>query len=348
MPLLKVSGIHKKYNGKTAARDVSFSVDENSILCLLGPSGCGKTTLLKIIAGLEIPDAGKVFFNGRDITFVPSYKRNLGMMFQEFALFPHKNVFHNVLFGLEMKTKDKKANRARVEEVLETVGLKGFEKRNVNELSGGERQRVALARSLAPRPGLLMLDEPLGSLDRALRERLTLDLMHILKDVGISAIFVTHDQAEAFTIADKIVVLQNGKIERKDTPENLYKNPLKKSVADFLGFHNFIEGTAEKSGGVNTPLGKFYPSNQRVKPGEKVTLLLRPENAKLADKDEKNLPVLQGKVKECIFQGPFYRLAIKVKTGKIMIFYIPNSYSKPAKGEKIRLALDFSSVVGID
>ena len=345
--MLKVSGIHKKYNGKAAVENVSFSLDENSILCLLGPSGCGKTTLLKIIAGLETPDAGKVFFSRHDITFVPPYKRNFGMMFQEFALFPHKDVFHNVSFGLEMKNKDKKASKARVEEVLEIVGLKGFEKRKVHELSGGERQRVALARSLAPRPGLLMLDEPLGSLDRALRERLTLDLMHILKDVGISAIFVTHDQAEAFTIADKIVVLKDGKIEQEDTPENLYKEPSKKSVADFLGFHNFIEGKAEEDGRVNTGLGKFYPSNRKVKPGRKVTLLLRPENAKIAEKNQKNLPVVEGVVKECVFQGPFYRLAIKVKTGRTMIFYITNSSLKPRKGEKIKISIDSLSVVGI-
>ncbi len=194
--LLSIQNITKRFGDKLALDRVSADVVGGEIFCLLGPSGCGKTTLLRIIAGLERPDAGQLFCQGQELGPIPPHRRDFGLMFQDFALFPHKNVFDNVAFGLRMRARLKDgAIKTRVQEMLALVGLEGFEERSVNDLSGGEAQRVALARSLAPRPQLLMLDEPLGSLDRALRERLMIELRDILKQVGVTTLYVTHDQA---------------------------------------------------------------------------------------------------------------------------------------------------------
>ena len=208
MPLLQLHQLSKFFTGTLAVQNISLSLDQGQILCLLGPSGCGKTPLLRLIAGLEIPDAGRIFFAGKDISTTPPHRRDFGLMFQEFALFPHKSTGQNVAFGLQMKCEADVESRVR--EMLELVGLAGFTERDINSLSGGERQRVALARSLAPNPRLLMLDEPLGSLDRALRERLMLEIRQILKTVGLTAIYVTHDQTEAFAVADRIGVMNQG------------------------------------------------------------------------------------------------------------------------------------------
>ena len=201
---------------------MSFDVASSEIVCLLGPSGCGKTTLLNIIAGLEQPESGQVLVEGQDIAGTPVHRRGFGLMFQDLALFPHKNVRDNVAFGLRMANLAPQAIDLRVREVLELVGLAGFEQRDVNQLSGGEQQRVALARSLAPRPRLLMLDEPLSSLDRALRERLMNELRDILTRVGQTAIYVTHDQQEAFALADRVVILNAGRVAQIGTPQQVY------------------------------------------------------------------------------------------------------------------------------
>jgi len=228
--------INKKFdNGTSILTDINLSLPGGTKLSVLGPSGSGKTTLLRIIAGLETLDSGHVFFNGNKINDLPSHKRNFGMMFQEFALFPHLNVFHNIAFGLKMKGMDFRKIEIRVKEMLQVMGLQGFEQRQVDDLSGGERQRVALARTLAPSPGLLMLDEPLSSLDRVLRKRLLKELTDIISRLNITTIFVTHDHEEAFAAGNLVIIMNKGKIEQKGSPDELVQNPENDWVQEFLG-----------------------------------------------------------------------------------------------------------------
>ena len=249
MPLLEVSGISKSFGGAAAVSGVSMSAARGEIVCLLGPSGCGKTTLLRLIAGLEEPDAGSVTFDGRVLDGLPPRERGFGLMFQDLALFPHMDVFGNVSFGLRMQRRSKEEVRRRVGGLLELVDLAGFARRKVHELSGGERQRVALARSLAAEPRLLMLDEPLGSLDRSLRESLQTQVRSILKEVGLTAVYVTHDRDEAFSMADSMVVMERGEVVQAGSPEDLFLAPRSELVARSMGIRNVMPGTAVQAGG---------------------------------------------------------------------------------------------------
>src|SRR5512139_800405 len=284
MPLLQVSHLTKTFDGKRILDDVSLGLDAGEIVCLLGPSGCGKTTLLRIIAGLEIPDGGTIIFDGRDVQSIPVHQRNFGLMFQDFALFPHKNVWDNVIFGLRMQNLPADQIQQLGSTALERVGLSGFEKRNVHQLSGGERQRVALARSLAPEPRLLMLDEPLGALDRQLREELMIELRRILQAAHLTAIYVTHDQSEAFAVADRVAVMNAGRVEQIDTPSNLYAQPATDFVARFLGMPNLISGTVLSCAAgvavINTSIGVLHATVDRsLQSHQAVTLLIRSEAA---------------------------------------------------------------------
>ena len=239
--MLTITNVSKAYTPATAVlHQINLTVQTGEIVCLLGPSGCGKTTLLRIVAGLEQADSGQITLDGQDLSKIPVHQRNFGLMFQEFALFPHRTVAENVAFGLRMNGQSRTQLVQRVQEVLALVNLEGYEQRSIFALSGGERQRVALARSLAPHPQLLMLDEPLGSLDRALREELMVELRTILKAVGVTAIYVTHDQQEAFAVADRLVVMRQGQIEQVGTPPAVYEKPTSAFVARFLGFHNLL------------------------------------------------------------------------------------------------------------
>lgn len=230
-----------KSDSETILKDISISINTGESLSLLGPSGCGKTTLLRIIAGLERVASGEILFRGKNMKCVPPHQRNFGMMFQDFALFPHRNVFENISFGLEMKKMSKKNIISRVNEMLELIGLEQYATRDIKELSGGERQRIALARTLAPSPDLIMLDEPLGALDRRLRERLLADLSTILNRTAITTIWVTHDHNEAFAVSDMVCVMNKGEVEQIASPENLYYNPANRTVADFLGLQNIMD-----------------------------------------------------------------------------------------------------------
>lgn len=308
MPLLQLRQISKSFAGTPAVRNISLALNQGQILCLLGPSGCGKTTLLRLIAGLEIPDTGTILLDGQDISSLPPHRRDFGLMFQDFALFPHKDVGQNVAFGLKMKGTGQTEKKVR--EMLELVGLAGFEKRDVNSLSGGERQRVALARSLAPSPRLLMLDEPLGALDRALRERLMLEIREILKKVELTAIYVTHDQSEAFGVADRVVVMNQGALEQDATPEQLYRYPVTPFVAQFLGFTNLLEATRLGKNRIKTALGVWPVEDGAFVKQEKAVALIRPEAASLTPLAEGIK--LEGKLLNCLFRGRFYQITLLV------------------------------------
>jgi ABC-type Fe3+/spermidine/putrescine transport system ATPase subunit len=270
--MLTLDTISIEYQARLLLDKISLQLASNEILCLLGTSGSGKTTLLRIIAGLEQGYSGYVRFAGTEIDKLPPYKRNFGLMFQDYALFPHMTVFENVAFGLKMKGMSSSRIQSRVADMLELTGLQSFGNREISRLSGGEKQRVALARSLAPAPDLLMLDEPLGALDAALRERLLDETREIIKSIGISAIYVTHDQQEAYAMADRIAILHEGKIEQIDTPVTLYKHPRTAFAAEFIGLHNIIATDVYRDlfPFIETPKMLLHPDGLRVQAGGEI------------------------------------------------------------------------------
>lgn len=353
MAMLTAHQIHKAYAGNAVLKGVDLAVEAGEIVCLLGPSGCGKTTLLRIVAGLEIPDQGVLHFNGQDLAHIPVHRRHFGFMFQEFALFPHRSVGENVAFGLRMQKMPRAAIAERVAEMLALVDLVGYEKRSVFALSGGERQRVALARSLAPHPQLLLLDEPLGSLDRALREELMGEVRRILKRVGVTALYVTHDQEEAFAVADRIVVMNDGRFEQVGTPPEVYGRPASPFVARFLGLTNLLAATvaADRPTQVQTPLGLLSLA-QPAAPGAYM-LLIRPEIERenlgsVADGGQ-----IAGVLEAISFRGSDYHIdvAVAAEDGAAyeLDFVLPTRHwgrlQLPAVGEEIRLGLNARQLV---
>lgn len=335
--ILKTDNLCTNYNGAPMLRNISFSMEEGEILSLLGRSGSGKTTLLRTVAGLETPCSGTIFFQNQEITHTPPHKREFGMMFQDYALFPHKNVGENIAFGLEMQKLSRANQQQRVDEVLELVGLSNYTARKIKDLSGGEQQRVALARSLAPRPRLLLLDEPLGSLDRSLRDRLAIEIRTILKQLKMTAVLVTHDQTEAFSMADNIVILLKGEISQLAQPKEIYQHPANREIAEFLGFKNFVTGTTATSL-FTSILGETPP--QSTTPG--LTLLLRPEGARLATKPDKAL--LSGIVVDKAYLGPRYLITLQTM-GDVLSFELPLQPAPPDVGEEIALLLDKEALV---
>lgn len=333
MPDLEISHISRRFELTTAVQDVSFQVSQGEIVAVLGPSGCGKSTLLSIIAGLLAPDSGEVSWDGQSLQGVPAHRRGFGLMFQDFMLFPHRNVFDNVAFGLEMAATPQNEIQQRVAEALELVGLPGFGGRDVNTLSGGEQQRVALARSLAPRPRLLMLDEPLGALDRALRERLVEDLRLILRRMHQTALYVTHDQEEAFVLADRVVLMNAGRVEQIGSPLALYNQPASLFVASFLGLDNLLPGQRGCDGAgcwIETALGR-WPAPPGA-PGA-VTVLLRPDAVHL---DSAGDCSLSGTVNEVVFKGRSTRLELAAN-GVLLHFDFPSRLDLPGLGDNICL-----------
>ena len=278
--MLEVRDIFKTYENKPLLRGISFSVLQGETICLLGASGSGKSTLLRMIAGLEFPERGQFLFNGIDLTQTPPHLRDFGLVFQDYGLFPHLNIFDNVAFGLKMRTIPAEKINARVAEMLALVNLTGFEKRKVTDLSGGEQQRVALARALAPSPRLLMFDEPLGALDKSLKDDLLNQIRAILHKTKIPAIYVTHDQDEAFTIADRILLLHDGEIIRDGTPDEVWNHPNSVHAARMLGVGNIAEGRVQCAEGrgqkVETSFGMFnMECGHNHSAGDKVSLLIR-------------------------------------------------------------------------
>jgi ABC-type Fe3+/spermidine/putrescine transport system ATPase subunit len=304
--VLEVRNLFKTYEGKSLLNDISFTVAEGETICLLGASGSGKSTLLRIIAGLESPDSGLVSFNGLDLTTTPPHLRDFGLVFQDYALFPHLNVNENVAFGLKMRRMGQTEISERVATSLDLVNLAEFGNRRVTDLSGGEQQRVALARALAIRPRLLMFDEPLGALDRALREDLLNELRMILHRTKIPAIYVTHDQEEAFTIADRVLILHDGEIIRAGTPADVWANPQSAFAAEFLGLGNILDGEVVGRNKFKTEHGIFaVECSHNHSKGDKVPLLARP----LPAENEAN--ILSGIVADVIFQQDRFKVTLQ-------------------------------------
>jgi len=350
MALLEVVLVSKSFANVTVLSDISFSAEQSEIVCLLGPSGCGKTTLLRIIAGLETADAGHVLLAGRPLGGVPVHQRGFGLMFQDYALFPHKDVAANVAFGLRMQALPQPQVEARVTEMLNLVGLAGYERRPVYALSGGEQQRVALARSLAPGPRLLMLDEPLGSLDRALREELMNELRAILQGVDVTAIYVTHDQQEAFALADRVIIMNQGRIVQQGTPQAVYRRPASPWVAHFLGLSNLLPGRVVGLDPleVDTALGRLaLTKTRKFAIGQEVTVLIRPEAARLSASPQETGTrcTITGTVRQCSFRGGYFRVVVRQGAGLDMAFDLVTNQARLVQpGQPLSLALDVQAI----
>ncbi|MFD3166583.1 ABC transporter ATP-binding protein [Herpetosiphon sp. NSE202] len=335
--MLHMQGIRKQFEQTLVLRDIDLTLNRGEILALLGPSGCGKSTLLRIIAGLESADQGQLLLHGQPLNPIPIHRRNFGLMFQDWALFPHRNVGENIEFGLRMEGMAKTQRQQRLAEMLELVGLVGYQQRSVQELSGGERQRVALARSLAPSPQLLMLDEPLGSLDRTLRERLTEELRQIIKAAEVTAIYVTHDQNEAFVVADRLAVMNAGQIIQLATPQAIYQQPKTAFVARFLSLTNLLPIEQQTSlspelQAVETNLGPFQIKSSQT---NAAYLLIRPEAAQIATPAN---PSFQGSVVEQSFRGNYQRIAWRYQHGLLQLD-LPSSYQL-SQGQTLDLTFD--------
>lgn len=328
---------------------VSFQVESGETLCLLGSSGSGKSTILRIIAGIEKPDSGAVYWNGKDIADIPTYKRNFGLMFQDYALFPHLTVAENVGFGLKMRGIAKSEIIEKVKLALERVNMLGFSERRVTDLSGGEQQRIALARALAPCPGLLMLDEPLAALDRALRVELQEELRDLLRKSGIPAIYVTHDQEEAIVVSDRLALLNGGRIVQCDRTERVFHFPSTRWAAAFLGMTNFLSGRVIETDPlrVKTDCGIFNAWNpdlgQPFNVDSNVTLLIKPTGINFAG--DRTLPnQLTGLIQRVHFRGDHYRLSVKVDSCVEMEFASSIEFQA---GQEICFNLSINDVIAL-
>lgn len=334
---LEVNNVSKRFDQTVALDNISFSVRPNEVVAILGPSGCGKSTALMLIAGLIPPDSGRIAWDGQDLAGTPAHKRNFGLMFQDYALFPHMDVADNVAFGLRMLNRPAEEVRETTTEMLALVGLEGYDERDVNTLSGGEQQRVALARSLAPQPRLLMLDEPMSSVDRTMRERLLVDLRQALQSTGQTAVYVTHDQEEAFALADRVAIMQAGAVVQFEAPEQIYCCPSSPFVAGFIGLDNFLPARITGSGQerrIESALGRF-PAPDAFSPGP-VTLLLRPDGARL---DGRGGVSIKGKVISRSFRGNMRQMRVEVNQIQLRFEFLA-SQELPQVGQPVRLTFD--------
>ena len=305
--IIELKNITKSFDGVPVLQNVNLDIYDNEFITLLGPSGCGKTTMLRLIGGFETPDEGDIVFLGNKINDVPPYKRNVNTVFQKYALFPHLNVFENVAFPLREKKVPKEEIQAKVTEMLSLVALKGFENRSVTRLSGGQQQRVAIARALVAHPQVLLLDEPLGALDLKLRKDMQVELKKIQKQTGITFVFVTHDQEEALSMSDTVVVMDKGQIQQIGTPEDIYNEPQNAFVADFIGESNIIDGIMRTDGVVEIFNRRFQCLDKGFAPNEPVDVVIRPEDVDIVPEEQGQL---KGTVTSVTFKGMQYDIIV--------------------------------------
>lgn len=330
--IIDLKNISVSFDGQPILKDLNLYIRDGEFITLLGPSGCGKTTTLRIIAGFLEPDNGEVIFEGKVINGVPAYKRQVNTIFQRYALFPHLNVFDNIAFGLKQQKKSKEEIRATVEEMLTLVNLKGFEKRNINSLSGGQQQRVAIARALAVKPRVLLLDEPLGALDLKLRKDMQVELKNIQQRLGITFIYVTHDQEEALSMSDTIVVMNAGEIQQIGTPTDIYNEPKNAFVADFIGESNIVDGIMHSDFSVEFQGIKFQCVDKGFGKDEPVDVVVRPEDVDIVAPEE---GMLKGVVTSVTFKGVHYEIIVDIDGFKWMVQ--TTDYS--AVGDKIGISI---------
>ncbi|MDY0234708.1 MAG: ABC transporter ATP-binding protein [Gudongella sp.] len=329
---IDIINITKKFGDVVVLDNISLYVRQNEFLTLLGPSGCGKTTTLRIIGGFEKPTKGNVYFEDEDITTLPPYLRQINTVFQRYALFPHLNVFENIAFGLKIKKTPKKEIESKVAKMLKLVNLSGFENRDIESLSGGQQQRIAIARALVNEPRVLLLDEPLGALDLKLRKEMQLELKSIQKRVGITFIYVTHDQEEALTMSDTIIVMDKGKIQQIGTPVDIYNEPINRFVAQFIGESNILDGEMKEDFKVFFANHLFSCVDKGFGNNIPVDVVIRPEDMEIIALSEAHLI---GRVESIIFKGVHYEM--EVNTGNFI--WTVHSTLKKEVGEEVGLMI---------
>ena len=351
-PSVRLERVTKRFGDFTAVREMDLDIPRGEFFTMLGPSGCGKTTTLRMVAGFEDPSEGRVLLSGEDVTSLPAFRRPTNTVFQSYALFPHRSVEKNVAFGLERQKVDRDEIRRRVGEELERVGLAAEAKRRPAQLSGGQQQRVALARALVNRPEVLLLDEPLGALDLKLRKQLQVELKRIQRDVGITFVYVTHDQEEALTMSDRIAVMNRGVVEQVADPETVYERPGTTFVAGFIGVSNLMPGEVVSSNGAGTqmrldagPTVKALDS-VGVQTGERAHAVVRPEKLELRQAGapaEGNRPSVEGQVESSLYLGTATQMVVRLGDGTRMTVLVPNADAEarrelPAAGDAARLS----------
>ena len=341
MDLIKLQNINVSYDKKTnILENLNLNIKKGELVSLLGPSGCGKTTTLRVVAGFIEPTAGHFYLGDKDYTKIPVHNRNFGLVFQSYALFPHLTVEENVAFGLKMKKVAKEEIKKKVSEMLEVVDMSHLAKRYPKELSGGQRQRVAIARALVIEPSLLLLDEPLSNLDAKLRLKMRVEIRKLQQKLGITTLFVTHDQEECFSISDKVAVLNKGVIEQFDTPEYIYSNPATEFVARFVGFENFID-LKKTSKNTYSSENNIEFKVDRAKDKDIVKATIRPDDIKIVNEDSEN--TIDGTVEIRTFLGKAYQYDVKTSIGNLIV----NSENSVVyeKGNKVKLQLPSNKIV---
>ena len=331
--LIELQGISVSFDDEKVLDDISLSIADGEFVTLLGPSGCGKTTTLRIIAGFLEPDEGRVCFEGKEINGVPPHKRQVNTIFQRYALFPHYNVFDNIAYGLKVRHVPKDEIRSRVSAMLKMVNLEGFEHRRVSKLSGGQQQRVAIARAVINHPRVLLLDEPLAALDLKLRKDMQKELKNIQKQLGITFIFVTHDQEEALSMSDTVVVMDNGRVQQIGTPTDIYNEPVNAFVADFIGESNIIDGVMPENYRVSFAGHTFDCLDSGFAPGEAVDVVIRPEDVDIVPP---STAMLTGTVTSVTFLGVHYEIIVDICDFKWMI----QTTDYCAEGAPVGLSID--------
>jgi spermidine/putrescine ABC transporter ATP-binding subunit len=342
---VSLAGVKKWYGQVPAVRNVSLVVEPGEMVCLLGPSGCGKTTTLRMVAGLENPDAGEIRIGPTLVNGLAPWKRNLGMVFQNYALFPHMTVFENVAFGLNMRRLPAAEVRRQVDAAMAQVRLATFGDRRPSELSGGQRQRIALARAIVTKPSVLLLDEPLAALDKKLREQMQVEIKQLQRQVGVTTIFVTHDQEEALTLSDRIVVMDEGRIVQIGTPSEVYERPRSRFVSDFIGFTNSVSGQVNSIDGALTRVTiasghvVTVPSGAGIATGDAVDLVIRPEKVVVDPTGLVDRSVIPGTLAHMVYTGAVTYYHVDIGGGAILIAMAPNPdlHDLPALGSPVAL-----------